>query len=252
MLIDRDLYIETFGNVKQFKDEGIEVATRWNSAFACGEEAYWLDPKGKGLGEAAKFYQYNPAEAKKLVRAAGFTSAVETDFEWTINQYGADYVRTAEVIRGMVEANGDFKFNPLPTDYQSVHVPKYHTNKGQFNGMMTGTQGARAEIDGWLFGAGKFGTTKSWVGEPDPVLDDLVVRQRKELDAQKRVALLQEIQRYAGLHLKWLANPGQSLGFTLFWPWTANKGTYVYFDGGGDIPQENLVSLWYDESQKQA
>jgi ABC-type transport system substrate-binding protein len=254
MLMDRDLYIDVFGNVEQFTKEGLAVDTRWNSAFYCGEEAFWLDPKpdNSKLGEAAKFYKHNPAEAKKLVRAAGFTGPVVTDYEWTINNYGNEYQRTAEVIRGMLEANGDFKFNPVAVDYQTVHVPKYHTSGGQFDGMMVGSQGARAEIDGWLSNAGKGGTTKSYTGEPDAVLDGMIDKQRRELDRNKRVTMLHDIQKYIGLHMKFIVNPGQALGFNLYQPWYGNTGTYVYYDGGGEIPQDSLVSIWYDEAQRTA
>jgi peptide/nickel transport system substrate-binding protein len=255
MLIDRELYIETFGNIEQFTKEGLDVAVRWNSLISAGEEAFWLDPhpKSNKLGEFAKYYWYNPAEAKKLVQAAGYTNRpVETDFEWTINSYSDAYRKSAEVMIGMLEAHGDFKFRPLPSDYQTVHITKYHGGAGNYVGMMAGTQGARAELDGWLFGSGKFGTTKTWAPEPDAKFDDMVVAQRKELDPKKRVQIVHDIQRYGAQHMKWLANPGQTLTFSLYQPWMSNKGTFVYFNGGGEIPQENLVSIWYDESQKTA
>src|SRR5690606_10373713 len=66
MLLDRDLYVSTFGNVDQFSSQGLEVPTRWHSAIPCGAEGHWIDPSDESvLGPGAKFYQFDPAEAKK-------------------------------------------------------------------------------------------------------------------------------------------------------------------------------------------
>src|SRR6185503_15720822 len=65
LLIDRDLFIDTFGNVKGYQTQGIDVATRWNTAIPCSEDGFWLDPRSREFGENAKFYRFDPGEAKK-------------------------------------------------------------------------------------------------------------------------------------------------------------------------------------------
>jgi ABC-type transport system substrate-binding protein len=75
MLLDRDAYIATFGNVDVFQREGIPIETGWQDFVPVAWKASgeWQDPKeGKALGpELAKYYQLNPDEAGKLIRAAG-------------------------------------------------------------------------------------------------------------------------------------------------------------------------------------
>ena len=72
MSTDRDLYVDTFGNVETFRKQGLESPAAWHSCFGAGEPS-WLDPKDtKAFGENAKWYRFDPAEAKKLMTAAGF------------------------------------------------------------------------------------------------------------------------------------------------------------------------------------
>src|SRR5262249_30530110 len=77
MAWDRDLFIDTNYNVTKFAGQGLQVETRWNSALASLWDGWWLDPKGKDLGDAAKNYQHNIAEAKKLMAAAGFPDGIK-------------------------------------------------------------------------------------------------------------------------------------------------------------------------------
>ena len=79
MLLDRDLYISTFGNVDKFKAQGLDISTRWNTVIPSGMDPYWLDPKNQSaFGDGAKYFQYSPAEAKKLLSAAGFSGPIQT------------------------------------------------------------------------------------------------------------------------------------------------------------------------------
>jgi peptide/nickel transport system substrate-binding protein len=77
MLLDRESWIDVFYNVSTYAQEGLAVDARWDTHYMAGEPPFWQDPKGKELGEAAQYFQFNPAEAQKLVRAAGHNSAVK-------------------------------------------------------------------------------------------------------------------------------------------------------------------------------
>jgi hypothetical protein len=81
------------------------------------------------------------------------------------------------------------------------------------------------------------------------VLDDLVSKQRAELDDKKRGALIEEIQRRVSSKMYMLMEPGQALGFTLNWPWLANFGLYRSKEGGSQ-DQEGQVAWWYDASKR--
>ena len=85
--IDRDIFLDKLYNLSQFAKDGLEAEAYWHTSiqantagFFAGENSYWLNPKGKDFGPNAKNYQYDVAEAKKLLAAAGFASGLETVF----------------------------------------------------------------------------------------------------------------------------------------------------------------------------
>ena len=57
MLLDRDSYIDTFFNVGTYQSAGLPVESRWHTHYAAGEAPYWIDPKGKGLGEGIRNFK---------------------------------------------------------------------------------------------------------------------------------------------------------------------------------------------------
>ena len=50
MAWDRDLAIDIFSNISNFRAQGLPVDTRWNTHLAASEEGFWLDPKTKDFG----------------------------------------------------------------------------------------------------------------------------------------------------------------------------------------------------------
>ena len=136
MLQDRDLWMNTFYNLDKFKAEGLDVPTRINTMITPGQEGYWVDPKDKAFGDAGKYFQYNAAEAKKLLQAAtGNKLPLEAEFTWTANGYGPVYNRQVEVMAGMLQAGGDFKFKMNQVDYQSVFRAQYSNAPGTYSGI---------------------------------------------------------------------------------------------------------------------
>ena len=91
MAMDRDLYLDTFGNVEKFKAGGLPTSTTcWNAALPqTAFKGWWLDPKGKDFGANAKYFKHDIAEAKKLMAAAGFANGLTV----TSNQIGRTGLR---------------------------------------------------------------------------------------------------------------------------------------------------------------
>jgi ABC-type transport system substrate-binding protein len=251
MLIDRDLWIDTFYNVSNFEKEGLLVPTRWNSHTPCGDEAYWVDPKGNDLGEGARYFRHDAAEAKKLLRAAGQNSAIQASINYTPNGYSPTYIRQAEVFRGMWEAEGDFKLTTKTHDYTSVWVPNYHQGNGKYEGIVVGAVSTLPDIDGTLVSNFRSGSVKTWSGLVDPKLDAIIDRQRRELNREKRIDTLKEFQRYEATQMHSIISPGEGLSFTLAWPWLGNRGVYSVSEANS-AHQESTIYLWYDASKKKA
>jgi peptide/nickel transport system substrate-binding protein len=250
MLMDRDLYIDTTSNVSNFAKEGLPVSTRVQSHVAVGEEGIWLDPKGKELGEGAKNFAWNPADAKKLVSAAGFPNGIETDLTYfTSGQYGSQWPRYHDIWKGMLETEGAFKLRTNIVDYQTVWLPKYLYSKGDFDGITLTLCTLFPDVDGYLFAMEH--QRGQYIRRPftDSKMDDLVDKQRREFDRERRIDLIKEYQRYAATKMYDSPVSGQALSFGLSWPWIGNSGVYHGWAADTD-KQESLIYTWYDRSKK--
>jgi peptide/nickel transport system substrate-binding protein len=255
MLIDRDQWIDTFGNVSKFRDAGWPVETRWHSHISSGYEGLWLDPRGTELGEGAQYFKYNPAEAKKLLAAAGHAGGISTDITWiATGQYGTTFPLQAEVFKGMLEAHGDFKLRQNNPDYQTEYLPRYWyipSGTGDFNGINIGAYTTFFDVDGWLFAYfhSKSNTHNVGLGsQGDPRVDQLVEAQRKELDNNRRATIIKDLQRYLASKMYAVPWPGQASSFTLYWPWVGNRGVYRTYIAEV-FPQEEGIYWWFDKSK---
>jgi len=256
MSLDRDLFIATFGNVDKFNAAGLDVPTRWNSAIYAGE-SYWLDPKDeKAFGESAKWYKFDPSEAKKLVSAAGKTAPIETKWSYPVGFFAAPFEKKMEVLQAMWQDSGNFKVSAnAVNNYLANFQTPYTNGMDKWDGMASAATAARAELDVLLHEYTKGAQIRSGHldtnGQVDTVLDDLVAKQRSESDTKKREALVQEIQRRVASKMYYMMEPGQALGFNLAWPWLQNFGLWRS-KSGGSVDQEGNIYYWYDESKKKA
>jgi peptide/nickel transport system substrate-binding protein len=259
MLIDRELFIETLFNTKKFTEQGLPVPTRWASVVPPGDDAFWLDPQGSEFGENAKYFRYNPDEAKKLVKAVG-RGTIQDQFSYIAgNEYGADHRRDAEILHGMWEATGDFKFSTNIVDYTTVFLPKYSINgPGRtFDGGGVALAGVAPfpEPDilfgEWYMPGGTYYKFESDYPN-DPQWDSMMKAQRTELDAKKRLALIKDIQRYHAGKMYTIHRPGAALGFQLAQPWLMNAGAFISRSANtvvGANPSTAAVEWWIDRSK---
>jgi peptide/nickel transport system substrate-binding protein len=253
MLVNRDEFIDSFGNVTQFRNAGFPVDTRWHSPISSGEPS-WLDPKTDAIGaEAKKNWEFNPAEAKKLLAAAG-QSGLSTDFTYiSSGQYGTTFPKQAEVLMAYLTANNDFKLRQNNPDYQTEYLPKYWYNPtaNDYKGIVCGAYTTFTDVDGYLFAYyhSKSNIQRAGLGaQGDPQADSLIEAQRRELDANKRTGILKDVQKYLATKMYMVPWPGQATTFTQFWPWVSNRGVYRAWLAES-YPQETAVTWWFDKSK---
>jgi ABC-type transport system substrate-binding protein len=255
MLIDRDLYIDTFRNTKEFEDSGLSVPRRWHTCIPCGYDDFWLNPQDqKAFGENAKYYQYNQAEAKKLIRAVN-PNGIEADFIWTNNQYGPAFANMAQVLQQMWGSTGDLKFRVKNSDFQIDWRPNYDRKFGKYSGVSLGSAGSGTpDVNGQITARLHVGDNERTghlddSGNTDQRLEDLIARQRSELDVKKRAAIIYEMQQYVAKQQYYLLDAGDAIGFSLAWPWLGNWGVYRTWTGGVDAT-EVYPHLWVDEAAR--
>ena len=245
MMVDRDLYTEAFYNVQQFKDAGLPVHVYWHSHLAAGLPE-WVDPRGNALGEGAKYFQLNPAEARKLVEAAGLKTPVTAPFGYFTDR-AFEEVKANEVLAAMMSEGGIFNITLDGLLYDSSwRVARQSAGMG-FDGLVA-HRAAALSADVILTQKYTPNGRNSVSTKPIPIVTDLVLKQKTEIDPHKRTEIVQEIQRQLALEWPDISWAGTAPGFTLRWPWLMNHG--VFIEGNGSA--KSFVYAWYDEKKKKA
>ena len=245
MLLDRDAYIDAIENLAPFRDAGLPVEALWNSHQHAGQPN-WIDPRNNAseLGEGGKFFQFDPAEARKLVTAAGHQS-VPLPISYRAN----NTARENEIIASMLGDGGIFQMETRIID-EPTHRNYQASFGAGFEGIWVQTNGGHNE-EAWFVNmytpSGKFTTSK----DPIPGITDKVIRTRRELDDDRRNALLKEVQRDLAMDMTALMQPGYAIGFTLSWPWLKNYGTFVHGDLTPTWSSSRVYTeYWYDKSSQ--
>jgi peptide/nickel transport system substrate-binding protein len=227
MSYDRDLWIDVFYNVSGYADQGLPVDVAWNSTVPL-VTGWSRDPRDAGFGENAKYFMYNPEEAKALMTAAGFGDGLDVRSTFIGGaQYGTNYQQMIEVLESMAREVG---FNPIANviDYQTDFIPNYRNAQGQHEGW-TYKQGPRPSQDplhrtefDYHSKAGSnflgFDVTGAGDGSGDPEVDRLLESARSVLDDDGRREILHQVESYLAAKqysVKW---PGGTSGFYLAWP----------------------------------
>ncbi|MBI5628616.1 MAG: ABC transporter substrate-binding protein, partial [Candidatus Rokubacteria bacterium] len=141
------------------------------------------------LGEGAKYYKYDPKEAKRLLAEAGYPSGFPGAICFAT--YGSTVlVDSAQlVIKYLKDVGIDAKLDQK--EYGAYVSTCFY---GNFPSMAFGPQTPFLEPDNFLFGQYYPGETKNQSHINDPVVADMLVRQRRTLDEAKRRQIIHEIQ----------------------------------------------------------
>jgi len=252
MLIDRNLYVDSFLNVSGYAKDGIDVGEiKWHSHLNSPLKEFWLDPQKaapEGLGERGQWWKYNPAEAKKLVQAAGVTMPFRAPMNKLAgNEYSPPYHEFAEVMKNMFNEGGNFDIYLNPVDYATVFTPKMsvtgnpdggHDFEGLAFGAIGGTTGGYSDPEAtWNTHFSPGGTMykfeKNFI---DPKFVELNQKQAREMDENKRIELVKENQRVLADWFPMILFPGLVKGVTLYQGWHGN--------GGAIISRNNEVGGW--------
>jgi ABC-type transport system substrate-binding protein len=240
MAMDRDLYIDTWANVSQFKTDGLEVETKWNTAARPSDYKGWyLDPQSKDFGENSKYFEHNLAEAKKLMSAAGYSGQTLDSNEAAGTNYGLNYPPQIESVLGMA-AEAGFKFSRLQHQAPAPWNAEWRDSRGFFDGIAFRLTPVPAEPGDGLYALynksgslnygfdreGKGVATKDGPFMGDPTCDDLTQKMRTEFDNEKRIEHAHELQRYLGKMQYFHHALGSATGFNVAWPSVRNFSVF--------------------------
>ncbi|HLF77637.1 MAG TPA: ABC transporter substrate-binding protein [Dehalococcoidia bacterium] len=258
--LDRDLFVETFGNISKFTSQGVPIDTAVTSAVSPAVyQGWWLDPKGKDFGPNAQYYQRNIAEAKKLMSAAGHANGLTVASNVADSGYGPNYNRGVEVMEGFASEAG-FKFNKVIQGYTTNWPSEFRDSGGFFDGIAYRLQPGASDPGDQLYAEYNKGGSQYYGFDPDgkgltskeastyigdPTCDDLTNKMKTEFDDAKRKAYAHELQKYLGKMQYKHLSLGAATGFQLAWPAVRNWRVLQGVNDWGQL----WASYWLDETQ---
>jgi len=187
------------------------------------------------LGEGAKYYRYDPQEAKRLLAEAGHAGGFKTQLTVTAG-YGQDVVDAAQlVLRYLKEVgiNAELKL-------QEYGAYMATTIQGKFDGMTLGPFAVAWDPDDALYGPYAPEQPRNRSHVTDARLTAMIKEQRRLSDVEARKKVIFDIQRYLAdqQHYVCLASPM----FTGSWqPYVKNHSPNATYDYGSRV-----AALWLE------
>ncbi|MEX2373144.1 MAG: ABC transporter substrate-binding protein, partial [Dehalococcoidia bacterium] len=225
-------------NVAALQDAGLDVSVLWNNIVPAGWGDWSLDPKGSDIGEDGQWFQYNPAEAAKLLDAVGYDGAA-IQYHYANDIYGATFNRIAEGAAGYVNEGG-VNAEIRTQAYTSEYFPQ--TFAGNFDGMAFGYQTPFPEVGGYfnrMFGDDPNNHSRISDAEITPLIGEQAV----EIDPDARREIIWEIQRINARNMYYIPNQaGAGTGWTGYQP--ELRG--ISQTRGYGTASENLPNFWLD------
>src|SRR5712664_112687 len=194
----------------------------------------WSVPMNQ-LGEGARWYKYDLTQAKKLMAEAGYPKGFQATMDFTT--YGSTVlVDIAQlVLKHLKDIGIDTKLNQK--EYGAYISTSFY---GKFDSMVFGPQTGFQEPDNFLYGQYYPGELKNQSHINDPVVADMLIRQRRTLDVAQRREVIHEIQRYLAKQ-QYYIQMASPLQIAVWEGALKNYATNVSYDYGG-----RLLAAWLD------
>lgn len=238
MGINRSDIMELAYNVSNLAAAGLQPSSAWNNVISTTLGKWWLDPQSAAQGPSGRYWQYDVAEAKKLLDAAGGAGA-PIKLNYAGVRYGPTFALVAEGIGNwLLELGLDVEVEVQ--DYASTYFPQ--TRAGNFHGVAIGSAPAYPEVSGFL---NRFYSSASSNASKvsDPAIDELRAKQAIEFDPEARLEQIHEIQRINGENMYYTPTSyGAGTIFTAYHP--AARGMRTTRGYGG--PTEQYGNYWIE------
>jgi ABC-type transport system substrate-binding protein len=268
LLLDRETIVDVKTQRAQFADAGLDLGVRYHSAIGAGWEGSWVDPTdAASFGNESRYFRYDPAEAHRLMSAAGYADGLDTLLHYNGGpEYGTNYSRTAELLSGLLAENG-VRAALDPHAYQSDWLPNYQLGYATvaangrplrgFAGIAyrSATQSvtAAAELFAALHSQGtRFHGLAQDGRNPtqgDPELSRLLENLRSELGAARRQTLALDAARLVARRAYAIPMlPFAAQTFSLTWPVLVGHGALIPHPAGSPVT-ETALNHWLDTTK---
>jgi len=187
------------------------------------------------LGEGARYYKPDLAAARKLMAEAGHPSGFQTTMDFTT--YGSNVLvdQMQLILKDLKSIGIEVKLNTK--EYGAYIATTFY---GKYDAMAFGPQTPFLEPDNFLFGQYYPGEIKNHGHINDPVVADMLIRQRRTPDPAKRREQIFEIQRYLAKQ-QYYVQIGSQIYNAVWNQALKNYGPNLGYDYGG-----RLMVAWLD------
>src|SRR5438128_10658350 len=185
----------------------------------------WALPPDQ-LGAGAKYYQYDPKEAKRLLAEAGYPKGFKTQL-WVTTGLTRDLVDDAQLVQRYLKEVG------IEAELKLQEHGAYMatTVQGKFDGLVRGPFGIAWEPDAPLYRSYAADSTWNAAHLNDPKLTAMLKAQRHTQDLEARRKIIFDIQRYAAEQQYYVYT--NVITVTASWePYVKNYGPNQAFDDG--------------------
>jgi peptide/nickel transport system substrate-binding protein len=192
-------------------------------------------PRIDELGVAAKYYQYDPKEARRLLAEAGFSNGVKTQLTVTTG-LGRDLIDAAQLAQRYLKDVG------IEAELKLQEYGAYMatTFAGKYEGLALGPLSIAWEPDSVLYGLYAPDQPRNSGHVNDPKITAMLKEQRRTKDQEARKQLIFDMQRYIAEQQYYVYL--YALGITGSWqPYVKNYAPNPTFDYGG-----RAAALWLD------
>jgi peptide/nickel transport system substrate-binding protein len=187
------------------------------------------------LGEGARYYQYDPKEARRLLAEAGFPKGFKASIA-TTNGYGPDLLDAVQLVQRHlkdVAIEAEMKL-------QEYGAYMATTNLGKFESMAMGPLSITWEPDSVLYGMYAPDQPRNSAHVNDSQLTAMLKEQRRTKDLEARKQRIFAIKRYVAARKYYIYT--NSIMITSTWqPYVKNYAPNLSFDYGG-----RAAALWLE------
>jgi peptide/nickel transport system substrate-binding protein len=187
------------------------------------------------LGAGAKYYQYDPKEAKRLLVEAGFPKGFKTQMNTTPG-YGRDLIDAAQLVQGYLKDVG------IEAELKLQEYGAYlaTTFAGKYEGMAMAPMAIAWEPDSSPYGMYVPDQSRNSGHVDDPKITAMLKEQRRTKNLEARKKLIFEFQRYAAEQQYYVYTTSGMITGT-WQPYVKNYAPNLTFDYGSRV-----ASLWLD------
>jgi peptide/nickel transport system substrate-binding protein len=213
--------------------EGVYMRGEPTPAIARGATE-WSLPIDQ-LGEGARYYQYDPKEARRLLAEAGFPKGFKTALS-TTNGYGPDLLDAVQLVQRYLKDVG------IEAEMKLQEYGAYMatTFLGKYEGMAMGPLSITWDPDSVLYGMYAPDQPRNSGHVNDPKLTAMLKEQRRTQNLEARRRLIFDIQRYVAAQQYYIYTNSNMITGT-WQPYVKNYAPNPTFDYGG-----RAAALWLE------